>query len=377
MSTASLHRMLVPPAVLAATTLLVFGACGGGGGGAGVVAPPVTPPAPPPPTATCTFTNPIMRGADPSVVRQGNVYYSVQSRDGGIVVFRSDALTQLDRNGVRVWTRPDTGWNSRNVWAPELEAIDGKWYIYYAAGRSGPPFTTQRTGVLESATSDPQGAWIDRGQLWTGDGPAGDPPDNVWAIDMTVGRIGGVLYAVWSGWERNAFTDRTPQNLYIARMASPTRIAGPRVRLSAPTAPWEQRTVPDGLELQEGPELVERGGRTYVFYSTRESWLPGYQLGLLTLNAGADPLVAASWVKTGPVFSGSGNVFGVGHASFTTSPDGTEDWIVYHAKTTASPGWDDRVIRTQRFTWNADGTPSFGTPVQTGVPTARPSGECR
>src|SRR5690625_5898620 len=32
------------------------------------------------------------------------------------------------------------------------------------------------------------------------------------------------------------------------------------------------------------------------------------------------------------VFQGGGNIFGVGHASFTTSPDGSENWIYYHTK---------------------------------------------
>src|SRR3989440_1531280 len=34
-----------------------------------------------------------------------------------------------------------------------------------------------------------------------------------------------------------------------------------------------------------------------------------------------------NWTKSGPVFTGTATVYGVGHASFTVSPDGTEDWI--------------------------------------------------
>jgi len=48
---------------------------------------------------------------------------------------------------------------------------------------------------------------------------------------------------------------------------------------------------------------------------------------------------------------------------------------MYHAKMSTAPGWE-RAIRTQKFTWNADGSPNFGTPVGTGQATARPSGEC-
>ena len=26
-------------------------------------------------------------------------------------------------------------WNASHVWAPELHFVDGRWYVYYAAGR--------------------------------------------------------------------------------------------------------------------------------------------------------------------------------------------------------------------------------------------------
>ncbi len=93
-------------------------------------------------------------------------------------------------------------------------------------------------------------------------------------------------------------------------------------------------------------------------------------------SATADPMNPASYVKSGPVFTGTARVFGVGHNSFTTSPDGTENWIVYHSKVDARPGWD-RVIRMQKFGWHADGSPDFGAPVPNGQPLPVPAGECQ
>jgi GH43 family beta-xylosidase len=336
-------------------------ACSGGGGGGTE---------PPPPPAQCTFANPVAAGADPWVVREGATYYMVQSADNGIHVYRSPRLTQIASNGVRVWAAPDTGWNRTNVWAPELHHIDNRWYIYYAAGRAGPPFIHQRAGVLESTGDDPLGPYVDRGMLYTGDDQAGGAPAK-WAIDLTVGRINGQLIAVWSGWETDAATDRTPQHLYAAPMSNPTTISGNRLRISSPVEAWEDGAE---LDLQEGPEILQHNGLTFIIYSTRESWLPEYRLGQLKLT-GANPLQAGSWSKSGPVFQSGEGVIGVGHASFTTSPSGTEDWIVYHAKTSTAPGWD-RVIRTQTFTWNADGSPNFGIPVASGRQIAAPAGEC-
>ena len=67
-----------------------------------------------------------------------------------------------------VWSAPDTGWNRTNIWAPELHYAEGRWYIYYAGGRRGPPFTSQHAGVLQSASDDPFGPYTSRGMLYTG-----------------------------------------------------------------------------------------------------------------------------------------------------------------------------------------------------------------
>lgn len=325
------------------------------------------------PQPTCTFTNPIGPGQDPWVIRRDGWYYLVEARGDGIYVSRSRTLTGVKANAVRVWSPPATGWNRRHIWAPELHYLDGRWYIYYAAGEAGPPFIHQRSGVLESVGEDPQGPYIDRGQLFTGDDPAAGT-ENIWAIDLTVARLNGQLYAVWSGWEENRPTDRTPQHLYIARMSNPWTISSKRVRISSPTESWE-RGGP--LDLNEGPQFLFHGDQVFIIYSTRESWLKDYRLGQLRLRSpDADPMDPASWIKSGPVFTGTEDVHGVGHASFTKSPDGTEDWIVYHSKVSTAPGWE-RVIRMQRFGWKPDGSPDFGTPVPSGQAIPVPSGECR
>ena len=305
------------------------------------------------------------------MVRHEGSYYLVESKNRGIFIYRSEELTDPKQNEVRVWLAPETGWNRTTIWAPELHLIDGRWYIYYAGGAAGPPFIHQRSGVLESEGSDPQGPYLARGMLYTGDDVASGT-DPIWAIDLTVARLNGQLYAVWSGWEENAETDATPQHLYIAPMSNPWTISGNRVRISSPTETWERGPE---LDLNEGPTFLLRGGRTFIVYSARESWLPDYRMGQLALQDGADPLDPESWVKGGPVFAANGDVYGVGHASFTVSPDGTEDWVVHHSKTAKTPGWD-RVIRMQPFGWRSDGSPDFGTPVPSEEPIPMPSGQC-
>ncbi|MEJ7661106.1 MAG: family 43 glycosylhydrolase [Hymenobacter sp.] len=61
--------------------------------------------------------------------------------------------------------------------------------------------------------------------------------------------------------------------------------------------------------------------------------------------------------------------YGPGHNGFFKSKDGSEDWLVYHANNLVGQGCgDSRNPRIQKFTWNADDTPNFGTPVAINKP---------
>jgi GH43 family beta-xylosidase len=94
-------------------------------------------------------------------------------------------------------------------------------------------------------------------------------------------------------------------------------------------------------------------------------------MGMLTANANADLLNPASWTKSPkPVLQTDEDrhVFGPGHNSFTTTPDGKYDVIVYHARNYKEIEGDplhdpNRNTRAQILHWNPDGTPNFGEPA--------------
>lgn len=317
-----------------------------------------------------TFTNPVWDGADPWMTKHGNEYIYCWSAGNGINVSRSAKMTQKGEI-KKIWQAPEKGWNRSCIWAPELHFIDGRWYVYYAAGESGPPFIYQRTGVLRSKTDDVFSEYEDMGQLYTGDNPD-EPASNVWAIDMTVFEHNEKLFSIWSGWIKQETTDATQQHLYICEMENPWTLKGRRVKLSSPEEDWE---TGGPLNLNEGPEVVKNNNKVFVIYSCRESWLPEYRQGMLQLiNRDGDLLDPSNWKKTGPVFEGNSLVFGVGHCSFVKSPDNTQDWIIYHSKKSTAPGWD-RDIRMQPFSWKADGTPDFGAALPAGKDLPLPSGE--
>ena len=129
----------------------------------------------------------------------------------------------------------------------------------------------------------------------------------------------------------------------------------------------------DHISLQEGPSALRHGDDLFIVYSTRGSWSRHYKLGQLRLRTpDSDPLDPASWIKSGPVFTGNDRIHGVGHASFTTSPDGREYWIYYHSKKDTVHNWG-RDVRLQLFDFDAAGNPRFGQPAEPG-PYPMPSG---
>ncbi|QDT04004.1 Extracellular exo-alpha-(1-_5)-L-arabinofuranosidase precursor [Rubripirellula lacrimiformis] len=318
------------------------------------------------------FINPIGEGADPWVIRDPNqprYLWCTSHGNQAISIHSSDRLTSLGKPHT-VWTAPQLGPVSAQVWAPELHFMDGRWYVYFAA--SDGDNANHLAYVLESLTEDPLGQYTLHGPLATGDGDDGMSP-NTWAIDMTVLTIKDKRFAIWSGWD---VPGSDQQYLYIAPMESPTKLAGPRIRLTNNSDhPWELTENGDaGRGLNEAPQVFQAKGKTFVTYSCGASWLPTYKLGILELT-GEDPLDPDAWHKRPrPVFQGTHDVFGVGHSCFVKSIDGKQWWHIFHAKRDRKPGWR-RAIYVQPMSVGKKGFPLLGKPIRAGKPTQRPSGE--
>ncbi len=314
-----------------------------------------------------TFTNPLLpAGADPWCVYKDGFYYYTHTTGNNITVWKTNNIATLKTSQKKiVFTPPKTGPYSKELWAPEIHWLQGKWYIYFAAdsGRN----ESHRLWVLENNNADPmKGEWIIKGKLAT--------PDDKWSIDGSVYEHKNKLYLIWSGWEGDI---NFQQNIYICAMSNPWTAVGERTRISSPELDWETHGDLDNpddvahVNVNEGPQILAHDDKLFLIYSASGCWTEYYALGMLTANAGSDLMDAASWKKTAkPVFSKSekNKVYAPGHNSFFKSPDGKEDWILYHANNRPGQGCGQwRKPRAQRFTWNADGTPDFGVPVRCGT----------
>ncbi len=334
------------------------------------------------PRASCqadadTFTNPLLpSGADPWVIQwQGNYYY-MNTTGVNLKIWKTQDVTDLKHAQAKVvWTPPNSGPYSHEIWAPELHRLNDHWYIYFAADEGSNE--SHRVFVLENSSDDPlQGEWKMKGKL--------SGPEDRWAIDPSVFENKGKTYVVWSGWQGPT---NGSQDIFIASLENPWTLAGKPVVISTPEFPWEKvgdlakasriDEIPH-VDVNEGPEILQHDGKIMVIYSASGCWTDYYELGMLTASESSNLLDPSSWVKSSKsVFwqSPEASVYAPGHNSFFKSPDGKEDWIVYHAN--AKPGegcGDHRSPRAQPFSWKPDGTPDFGRPFPPGQKVRKPSG---
>jgi GH43 family beta-xylosidase len=279
------------------------------------------------------FANPLVRQrADPHVTLHPDGWYyltaTVPEYDR-IELRRARSLAELGKAEARVvWRKHASGEMGAHIWAPELHRIDGKWYLYFSAGRADKVWEI-RLYVLENSAENPfEGEWIERGQLKTG--------WESFALDATTFAHRGQRYLSWT---QVAPDGSKGTNIYLARMDGP-------------------------------PAVLVKHGRVLMTYSASATDA-NYALGLLWAQEDADLLDPAAWTKSPqPVLRSSEKTgqYGPGHNSFTTSRDGKTDILVYHARDyrdiVGEPLRDpNRHTRAKAIIWRDDGMPDFGEPV--------------
>lgn len=310
---------------------------------------------------TFTFHNPLLSsGADPWCIYKDGYYYYMHTVGNRLDLWKTKNMALLSKAEHKtIWTPPSSGPYSKDIWAPEIHFLNGKWYVYFSADNGDNQY--HRLYVIGNDAANPmEGTWEYKGKV-------ADEEDK-WAIDGSVFEHKGKLYMIWSGWEgdRNG-----QQNIYIAGMKDPLTITGRRVKISSPSYDWEKHgdlKDPDitHLDVNEGPEILKHGNKLFLVYSASACWTDNYALGMLVADADGNLLNADTWKKWPlPVFKQSpeNGVYAPGHNSFFTSPGGREQWILYHANDHAGDGCGNkRSPRMQQFSWKKNGMPDFGIP---------------
>lgn len=320
-----------------------------------------------------TFTNPILDyGADPYSTYHNGYYYYTHTMQNQLVLWRTKNLADIKNAESKViWSPPENTNYSKDIWAPEFHFIKGKWYVYFAADNGSND--THRMYVLENDSEDPfKGNWNFKGKIAA--------KTDKWAIDGNVFTYKKQLYMIWAGWEIDT---NGQQNIYIAKMKNPLEIEGDRVRISSPTNQWElfgalhDDVNPPQVNVNEGPQFLSHKNKAFIVFSASGCWTDNYSLGLLTFTGKDNLLDPSAWKKSDkPILEQSAKtkVYAPGHNSFFKSPNGKEDWILYHANSNSGEGCGvQRSPRMQQIKWDKNGVPVIGEPIENGVSLPIPS----
>lgn len=302
----------------------------------------------------------IAQRADPYVYRHTDqTYYftaSVPAYDR-IVLRSAMHLEELaEAEEVTLWTKHETGAMGNHIWAPELHYLDGKWYIYFAAGDAEDKWHI-RPYVLECTGQDPvKDAWVERGMMQCA--REDEFSFRAFSLDATIFENKGDYYYVWA---EKVGVGRMISNLYIARMESPVKLATVQVLLTTPDYDWERK----GFWVNEGPAVVKHNGKIYLTYSASDTGV-NYCMGMLSIDEKADMLDPKAWTKKRyPVLATEEEkgIYGPGHNSFTVDEDG-DPVIVFHARTEKEIIGDplynpNRHAMLRNIIWGLDGEPKF------------------
>jgi GH43 family beta-xylosidase len=302
------------------------------------------------------YNNPIAeKRADPWVYKTDDgTYYLIATvpEYDRIVLRKANSIDGLkDAKEKDVWHKHKEGVMGHHIWAPELHKINGKWYIYFAAGEAENIWNI-RMWVISNSSEDPmKGLWLEEGRIQT--------ERESFSLDATTFEHKGKRYMIWA---QNVRGEKHGTALVLSEMKDPITLIGPEVIISEPEYNWEKMKY----KVNEGPAVIKRNGKIFVTYSASAT-NHNYCVGLLWIDEEADLQKASNWNKSpGPVFYTNEDLkrFGPGHNSFTIAEDNETVIMIYHArnyKEIQGPELSDpyRATRARVVHWTENGFPDF------------------
>ncbi|HOW73358.1 MAG TPA: family 43 glycosylhydrolase [Phycisphaerae bacterium] len=247
--------------------------------------------------------------ADPCAIEAEGTYYVYPTGEGwGYKVMASDDLVHWTGEAIAFVVPQNSPWKSGSAWAPEVERINGTYYLYYTAGNGG--LDRQHIGVAEAAS--PWGPFTDRS--------VAAPLIAQTAIDAECFQDGGQLYLYHVRWEGGRLST------WVQRLSDPLTLAPEPSQLCISGTGWE-------ATVNEGPGVLKRNGKYYLFYSGNYAHTADYAVGVAVADHPLGP-----WTKQpnpyNPVFRRDDAIalYGPGHGHHVVGPDALADWYVYHQK---------------------------------------------
>ncbi len=253
--------------------------------------------------------NPICQGADPFILLHEGRYFHYATNSGrDFHVLVSDDLCHWEDHGVCL--SPDDVLGETDFWAPEVMVHNGRFYMAYTADWN--------VGIAVS--DSPFGPFVQTEKKWATacvDNPNFHKRNG--AIDGHFLKVGNDIYLFY------ARHDRRKNRIFAALLNdSLTEILPETEQLIAePEMPWE---TAEEAQCNEGPFVLQHNNRFYLTYSGNDYRSENYGIGCAVSDSPLGPYTKYE----SPILKRTDKIHGVGHHSFTTTPDGKHLLCVYH-----------------------------------------------
>ncbi len=312
-----------------------------------------------------TYDSPLaFQRADPYLYKHtdGKYYFTATCPQYDRIEIRcADTVNGIRTAAARVvWRKHSHGAMACHIWAPEIHFIMGKWVIYFAAGHKPGKWKIRPYALICKGNDPMKDAWEEAGMLQAADG---DPyPFTNFSLDTTVFEQNGRWYIIWAQKFGTPEVEKDISNLYIAELATPTKLKTFHVLLSTPDYDWERD---GGFWVNEAPAILKHDGKIYCAFSASATGAC-YCIGLLRADQNADLIDPRSWSKDRyPVFSTNAalKVYGPGHNCFVEGDDGEQIALMHfrnYEKIHGDPLDDhNRHAHVVKVEYGEDGAPKF------------------
>lgn len=295
--------------------------------------------------------------ADPFVLRCGEEYFAygtgagvTRKADGGAGAFQilhSRDLRAWEAVGYALDVPPARA--TYDHWAPEVAAARGRFYLYYSRAPAG---EDEKHRLFVAVADSPTGPFREGGRLLSeaigfsiDAHPFRDPRDGRWYLFFAC----------------DSFDERAGTGIAVVPLHEEMdRANGAPVSVVRANHDWQiyehdrrlYGRVWTAWHTVEGPCVVAHGGRYYCFYSGGNWQTENYGVSFAEADHPLGPWRHA--IASGPTVLAQvpGVLIGPGHNSVTTSPDGGQNIMVFHA-------WDRERTARQMFLapieWTAQG----------------------
>ncbi len=230
------------------------------------------------------------------------MYFSSRGPNGraAVACYASKDLAQWT-GPTFVFERPAEWWADRSIWAPELHAYRGKYYLF---------LTFDSTHAFPEQWRD----WLPRvkrgSQILVADSPLGpfQPfanrptlPEDMMTLDGTLWEEDGVPYMVFCH-EWVQIKDGTVEMIQLAPDLSAT-VGEPKRLFHGSDASWSEKSPQYGCHVTDGPWLYRtKGGKLLLLWSSGSA--SGYCVGIATSASGK---LAGPWTQSpAPLYADDG-----------------------------------------------------------------------